>query len=73
MKKILKQDMERTMAKYSRYDPRNKNRGRNKSRSLDKDIRIREVDDNKYKHQALLREVVYDDEDYEDDLTELRS
>lgn len=49
------------MAKYSRFDPRNKNRGRNKQRSMDRDIRIREVDDSKYKHQAFLREVVYDD------------
>lgn len=56
------------MAKYSRFDPRNKNRGRNKSRSLDKDLRIREVDDNKYKHQAFLREVVYDDYEEDDDL-----
>lgn len=56
------------MAKYSRYDPRNKNRGRNKSRSLDKDLRIREVDDSKYKHQAFLREVVYDDYEEDDDL-----
>lgn len=61
------------MAKYSRYDPRNKNRGRNKTRSLDKDIRIREVDDSKFKNQAFLREVVYDDEDYEEDLTQLHS
>lgn len=53
------------MAKYSRFDPRNKNRGRNKQRSMERDIRIREVDDNKYKHQAFLREVVYDDE-YDD-------
>jgi hypothetical protein len=32
------------MAKYSRFDPRNKNRDRNKYRSLNKDIRIREED-----------------------------
>jgi hypothetical protein len=55
------------MAKYSRYDPRNKNRGRNKSRSLDKDIRIREVDDSRFKNQAFLREVVYDEYEEEDD------
>lgn len=50
------------MAKYGRFDPRNKKNGRNKNRSLGKDFRIREVDNHKIKHQALLREVVYDDE-----------
>lgn len=50
------------MAKYGRFDPRNKNKGRNKNRSLGKDFRIREVDNQKIKHQAFLREVVYDDE-----------
>ena len=34
------------MAKFSRHDPRNKKRGRNKFHSLQKDIRIRHVDDN---------------------------
>jgi len=33
------------MAKYSRYDPRNKNKGRNKTRSLEKDVRIRDAED----------------------------
>lgn len=32
------------MAKYGRFDPRNKKNGRNKNRSLGKDFRIREVD-----------------------------
>lgn len=32
------------MAKYGRYDPRNKKKDRNKSRSINKDIRIREED-----------------------------
>lgn len=50
------------MAKYGRFDPRNKKNGRNKNRSLGKDFRIREVDNHKIKHQAFLREVVYDDE-----------
>ena len=53
------------MAKYTRFDPRNKKNGRNKTRSLGKDFRIREVDDHKVKHQAFLREVVYDA--YEED------
>lgn len=30
------------MAKYTRYDPRNKKKDRNKQRSLHKDIRIHE-------------------------------
>lgn len=30
------------MAKFSRYDPRNKKRDRNKIRSMEKDIRIKE-------------------------------
>jgi len=30
------------MAKYSRFDPRNKKRGRNKTRSQEKDFRIKE-------------------------------
>ncbi len=30
------------MAKYTRYDLRNKNKGRNKARSLEKDHRIRD-------------------------------
>lgn len=49
------------MAKYNRFDPRNKNKGKHKKQTLNKDIRIREVDDSKNKN--LLREVVYDDYD----------
>ena len=30
------------MAKYGRFDPRNKKRGKHKSQSIDKDIRIKE-------------------------------
>lgn len=56
------------MAKYSRFDPRNRKYGRNKSRSLDRDIRIREVDEHKHKNQSLLREVVYDEYEEDDDL-----
>ena len=52
------------MAKYGRFDPRNKKNGRNKNRSLGKDIRIREADNHKIKHQAFLREVVYDDDNW---------
>lgn len=66
------------MAKYTRFDPRNKNRGRNKQRSIDRDIRIRETE-KKGRHN-MLREVTYDnilDEDldyFEDEyLTESNS
>ena len=53
------------MAKYSRFDPRNKKRGNNKSKSIEKDIRIREVDSKDSKR--MLNEVMYDDEyDYEE-------
>lgn len=53
------------MAKYSRFDPRNKKRGKHKSQSENKDLRIREVIDRDEKQ--LLSEVMYDDEhDYEE-------
>jgi len=53
------------MAKYSRFDPRNKKRGKHKSESLEKDLRIREVQD--YESKRMLNEVMYDDQyDYEE-------
>lgn len=53
------------MAKYSRYDPRNKKRGNNKMKSQERDFRIREVDEKSGK--MLLQEVMFDDEyDYDD-------
>ena len=53
------------MAKYSRFDPRNKKRGKHKSQSLQKDLRIREVQD--VDSKRMLNEVIYDDEyDYEE-------
>ena len=53
------------MAKYSRFDPRNKKRGKHKSQSENKDLRIREVIDSEEKQ--LLSEVMYDDEhDYDE-------
>jgi hypothetical protein len=52
------------MSKYSRYDPRNKNKDRNKKRSLAKDVRIRDADDYKdihrYKGAKLDWVVIYD-------------
>lgn len=38
------------MAKYSRYDLRNKNKSRHKKQSLNKDIRIRKVDEDRSKY-----------------------
>ena len=53
------------MAKYSRFDPRNKKRGKHKTESLEKDLRIREVQD--YESKRMLNEVMYDDQyDYDD-------
>lgn len=63
------------MAKYTRYDPRNKKRGKHKSHSLERDIRLREVDHNsdKFNSRAILREVVFDDDnDYYDEPEFLR-
>ena len=52
------------MAKYSRYDPRNKKRGNHKSQSENKDLRLREINDRDAR--VLLQEVMHDDEyDYE--------
>jgi hypothetical protein len=52
------------MAKYSRYDPRNKKRGNHKSQSENKDLRLREINDRD--DRVLLQEVMHDDEyDYE--------
>ena len=48
------------MAKYSRFDPRNKKRGKHKTQSIDKDLRIREVEERDSKR--MLNEVMYDDE-----------
>ena len=53
------------MAKYSRFDPRNKKRGNNKMKSQERDFRIREVQDTSSKQ--MLNEVMYDDEyDYDE-------
>jgi len=53
------------MAKYSRFDPRNKKRGKHKNESLERDLRIREVQD--YESKRMLNEVMYDDQyDYEE-------
>jgi hypothetical protein len=54
------------MTKYSRFDPRNKKRGKQKVKSIEKDLRIREVTDNNSK--LLLKEVMYDEQYDHDDL-----
>lgn len=52
------------MAKFTRYDPRNKKNGKHKLQSVDGYSRIREVSNKDNK--KLLQEVVYDDEnDYD--------
>lgn len=58
------------MAKYGRYDPRNKKNGRNKSRSLNRDIRIHNTDkSDKYKtFQLDSDEDVYTTEDVESEV-----
>lgn len=54
------------MAKYTRFDPRNKNARRHKKHTIDKDIRIRRVDEDKtkYKGQQFVRnyDVIEDSE-----------
>lgn len=45
------------MAKYGRFDPRNKKRGKHKSQSIDKDFRIRDADRKKVK----MKYEVYDE------------
>jgi hypothetical protein len=54
------------MAKYTRYDPRNKKSGNNKLKSQTKDLRIREVQDSISKR--MLNEVMYDNQNDYDDL-----
>lgn len=52
------------MAKYSRFDPRNKKRGKHKTATLNKDIRIREDQKSYSKYSnIIMKEVVYDDDD----------
>jgi len=61
------------MAKYGRYDPRNKKNGKHKSQSLNKDFKIKEVDNQKRFSGRLLQEVVYDDEHDYDEPQQLNS
>jgi len=60
------------MAKFGRYDPRNKKKDRNKIQSLNKDNRIRETDYSA-DSQVLLREVLYEEDYIEDEPQQLNS
>lgn len=50
------------MAKFDRFDPRNKKRGKNKSRSIDKDIRIKETFSKKSFDRKKAIKMVHDDQ-----------
>lgn len=60
------------MAKYSRFDPRNKKNNRNKERSIYRDIRIRMVEEkerrkNWSKSTAWIGADDVSEDEYEDD------
>ncbi len=57
------------MAKFGRFDPRNKKNGRNKERSIYKDIRIRAVEE-KERRKNWSKDLAWVstiDNEYEDD------
>lgn len=60
------------MAKFGRYDPRNKKKDRNKKHSLNKDSRIRETEQFE-RSQVLLREVQFEDDYIDDEPQQLHS
>jgi hypothetical protein len=60
------------MAKFGRYDPRNKKKDRNKRQSLNKDNRIRETEQFD-RSQVLLREVQFEDDYIDDEPQQLHS
>lgn len=60
------------MAKYSKFDPRNKKQGRHKAQSQNRDLKLKETD---WKsgwenigNKKLINEVMYDDETDHDEL-----
>lgn len=60
------------MAKFGRFDPRNKKQGRNKRKSIHKDIRIHENDKDRKITGYNVTHVIFDElvtieEDYFDD------
>ncbi len=52
------------MAKFKRFDPRNKKKDRNKSRSINKDLRIREQEEHKVRGKKIEWIVANDVEHY---------
>ena len=60
------------MAKFGRYDPRNKKKDRNKRQSLNKDNRIRETEQFD-SPPIMLREVQFEDEYIDDEPQQLHS
>ena len=59
------------MAKFDRFDPRNKKKDRNKKNSLNKDVRIRE-EESRSANQMLLREIVGEDDYIEQEPQQLQ-
>jgi hypothetical protein len=55
------------MAKYGRYDPRNKKNDRNKNRSLNRDIRIKESEKDVRKKKTVLVSWIEEDDDRYDE------
>jgi hypothetical protein len=55
------------MAKYGRYDPRNKKNDRNKNRSLNRDIRIKESEKDVRKKKTVLVSWIEEDSDQYDE------
>lgn len=49
------------MAKFERYDPRNKKKDRNKNKSLDQETRIKVMDNDNKLPGFKLNEVMYDE------------
>lgn len=60
------------MAKFQRYDPRNKKKDRNKKQSLNKENKIRETDQLD-RQQILLREIQLEDDYFDDEPRQLYS
>lgn len=50
------------MAKFTRFDARNKKQNKHKEESQDKDIRIREIDSGgSFNKHSVLKEVMFDE------------
>ena len=55
-----------TMAKYSRFDPRNKNKGKHKNQSINKELKFKEVNTEDFKKQQL-KEIAFDNENVDNE------